>query len=39
MTDGTLVMPTQGRDETGLPFSNLHVEQRPWTIVGTCESS
>ncbi len=22
MTDGTLVMPTQGRDETGLPFSN-----------------
>lgn len=23
MSDGTLVMPTQGRDHTGLPFSNL----------------
>ena len=23
LTDGTLVMPTQGRDEAGLPFSNL----------------
>lgn len=23
MADGTLVMPTQGRDENGLPFSNL----------------
>lgn len=23
MTDGTLVMPTQGRDQTGKPFSNL----------------
>ncbi len=23
MTDGTLVLPTQGRDETGVPFSNI----------------
>jgi len=23
LTDGTLVFPTQGRDETGLPFSNI----------------
>ena len=25
LKDGTLVFPTQGRDEKGLPFSNIYV--------------
>ncbi len=35
MTDGTLVMPTQGRDETGEPFSNLMWSKdrgESWTV-------
>ncbi len=35
MSDGTLVMPTQGRDETGLPFSNLMWSAdhgKTWTV-------
>ena len=35
LKDGTLVMPTQGRDATGLPFSNLMWSQdhgKSWTV-------
>jgi len=35
LSDGTLVMPTQGRDATGLPFSNLIWSRdrgRSWTV-------
>lgn len=35
MADGTLVMPTQGRDERGLPFSNLMWSSdsgKSWTL-------
>lgn len=35
LTDGTLVMPTQGRDEVGFPFSNLMFSRdhgRTWTL-------
>ena len=35
MTDGTLVMPTQGRDHNGLPFSNLMYSKdhgRTWVV-------
>ena len=28
LTDGTLVFPTQGRDENGLPFSNITYSKR-----------
>lgn len=35
LSDGTLVMPTQGRDATGLPFSNIIWSQdrgKSWTV-------
>ncbi|BCX47503.1 neuraminidase [Haloferula helveola] len=35
MSDGTLVMPTQGRDETGKPFSNIMWSDdrgKTWTV-------
>jgi sialidase-1 len=35
LKDGTLVMPTQGRDKTGLPFSNLMWSEdhgKSWTV-------
>jgi len=35
MRDGTLVMPTQGRDKTGLPFSNIMWSKdrgKTWTV-------
>lgn len=39
--DGTLVMPTQGRDETGLPFSNLMWSKdhgKSWTVSAAARS-
>lgn len=35
LRDGTLVMPTQGRDATGLPFSNIIFSKdhgKTWTV-------
>lgn len=35
MTDGTLIMPTQGRDENGFPFSNIMSSKdhgKTWTV-------
>lgn len=42
MSDGTLVMPTQGRDETGLPFSNIMWSSdhgRTWTVSAPARSN
>jgi len=42
MSDGTLVMPTAGRDETGLPFSNLMWSKdhgKTWTISSPARSN
>ncbi|MCW1925769.1 glycoside hydrolase [Luteolibacter arcticus] len=39
--DGTLVTPTQGRDESGLPFSNLIVSKdhgKSWTVSAPARS-
>ncbi len=41
MTDGTLVMPTQGRDATGMPFSNLihsNDHGQTWTVSSPARS-
>jgi sialidase-1 len=41
MSDGTLVMPTDGRDETGLPFSNLMWSRdhgQTWTLATAARS-
>lgn len=40
-SDGTLVMPTQGRDETGLPFSNITWSSdhgKTWTVSAPARS-
>ena len=42
LTDGTLVMPTQGRDQTGLPFSNLMWSKdhgKTWTVAKPARSN
>ncbi len=41
LRDGTLVMPTQGRDETGMPFSNLTWSTdhgKSWTVSNPARS-
>ena len=41
LSDGTLVMPTQGRDEKGVPFSNLMWSRdhgKSWTISAAARS-
>jgi len=41
LSDGTLVLPTQGRDETGLPFSNLTWSRdhgKTWTVSSPARS-
>lgn len=41
MSDGTLVVPTQGRDEKGLPFSNIMWSSdhgKSWTVSGHARS-
>ena len=41
LNDGTLVMPTQGRDDTGLPFSNLMWSKdhgKSWTLSAAARS-
>ena len=41
MTDGTLVIPTQGRDQTGLPFSNVIYSRdhgKTWTVSNPARS-
>ncbi|EMI28970.1 sialidase (Neuraminidase) [Rhodopirellula europaea SH398] len=41
MTDGTLVIPAQGRDQTGLPFSNLIYSRdhgKTWTVSSPAHS-
>jgi len=42
MRDGTLVIPTQGRDATGLPFSNLMFSKdhgKTWTVSNHARSN